>query len=58
MPDAPEGAGPTQGEAVMGRVNGKPWRCQCGANVLTKDSTTGWLTCNGCGTTYEGDAAT
>jgi hypothetical protein len=34
-------------------VDGKPFRCQCGANVFTHDSATDEYTCNGCGRVYK-----
>lgn len=43
---------PELGEASMPRVGGKPFRCDCGANVFTRRGMK--FTCNGCGTVYEG----
>ena len=42
-------------EATMLRINGKTFRCECGANVFTVDPVMpDWFLCNGCQTTYEG----
>ena len=35
----------------MLKIGGKPWRCPCGANVLT-DNSDETYTCNGCQSTY------
>ena len=37
--------------SVMLKISGQPWRCPCGANVLT-DNADGSYTCNGCRHTY------
>jgi predicted RNA-binding Zn-ribbon protein involved in translation (DUF1610 family) len=46
------------GEAVMPRVGGKSFRCECGANVFTKwvceEHQTDEYKCNACGTVYAG----
>ena len=43
----------------MPRVNGVPFRCKCGANVLHKPDETDpdLYECNGCGQLYEGEDA-
>lgn len=38
--------------AYMVKVAGKPWRCDCGGNVLSKEGNI--YTCSSCRTTYEG----
>ena len=44
-------------EAVMPRINGRPFRCEdCGANVFHWNDKPNGLTCNGCGATYVGEA--
>ena len=40
--------------SVMLKIGGKPWRCPCGANVLTHNSDETY-TCNGCQRTYAGE---
>jgi hypothetical protein len=40
-------------ENFMPRVNGKPFRCECGCNVFHKDDE-GHFICNACETAYEG----
>ena len=40
--------------SVMLKIGGKPWRCPCGANVLTRNSDETY-TCNGCQRTYAGE---
>ena len=49
---------PKEPEAVMLRVDGKPFRCHCGANVFTKADLP-WkrrdvFVCNACHEWYEG----
>ncbi len=39
-------------ETVMPRVNGKPFRCECGCNVFTKLDN--FYRCNACSLEYEG----
>ena len=39
--------------SVMLKISGQPWRCPCGANVLT-DNADGSYTCNGCQRIYAG----
>lgn len=41
---------PVKPETTMLRVGGKPFRCNCGANVFTKKSVSGKtvFVCNGC----------
>jgi hypothetical protein len=48
-----EAAKPKQ---VMPRVEGKPFRCECGANVFTEYEPFKYR-CNGCGATYTGEPA-
>lgn len=43
--------------AAMLRVNGKPFRCECGTNVFST-SDEHIYTCNGCGNVYEGTPVT
>lgn len=40
-------------EQSMPRVNGKPFRCECGCNVFTRRGNR--YTCNGCGANYRGE---
>ena len=40
--------------SVMLKVGSQPWRCPCGANVLTHNSDETY-TCNGCQRTYAGE---
>lgn len=40
------------GEQVMPFVNGRSFRCHCGANVFTRRGNR--FTCNGCTEVYEG----
>lgn len=38
---------------VMVKIDGKTFRCECGANVFHKDED-GLYVCNGCSLVYEG----
>jgi hypothetical protein len=40
-------------EQVMPRINGKSFRCRCGANVFTRKGSR--YTCNGCAEVYIGN---
>ncbi len=40
---------------AMVNLNGKTFRCNCGANVFKKSATGTRFKCNGCGATYTGD---
>lgn len=52
--------GPSVGRQIMMNVGGKPFRCQCGANVFTllfeSDGETHYR-CNGCKRDYVGEKA-
>ncbi len=45
---------PPQAEQVMPRVNGKPFKCDCGCNVFTKTEPLKYR-CNSCEATYTGE---
>lgn len=52
------GAARQDGEQVMPRVNGKPFRCEeCNSNVFTRYDGTRFR-CNGCGACYHGEGTT
>jgi hypothetical protein len=40
--------------AVMPKIGGAPFRCECGANVFSHDEELDQFKCNGCGTVYQG----
>jgi hypothetical protein len=40
--------------AVMPRVGGVPFRCECSANVFSHNEELDQFKCNGCGTVYQG----
>ncbi len=50
----PRKTGPEQGEQVMPKVDGKSFRCECGANVFTRVGDHEYL-CNGCRAHWQGE---
>lgn len=43
------------GEQVMPTVAGRPFRCECGGNVFTRQGEYMKFKCNSCGALYEGE---